>query len=1537
MGLDISIENQLIPNLPNATTALQNKYSTISPLLSSLPPGVRRSLIDLDVSRVTRGQRPLTTNETARAVQSAVTGQPATPPPERGTSPLDIIGNVFKDVGTIAKSIPRLPGALIREGFEAPQGIAEAAGSLARGDIASALEAPGVRLVPGAYVGAQLAKGEPSELAKHPGFALLDVAPFIARPGAQAAKAAGQRFAATETGQSLLTSTPGQFARAAFGPVARDVSRGWNQMQARILERFRGKSADTGADIEAANAASRFTEKYRGALPPERIEELTRLGEIDPRRIRFSDDPVTADLERGLLADWREVNDAMFRAGYSTEDILQLDINGTPEIFDRVTGNKILRSRSSRDAVAKLVEVRQAIERPPNDPAHLLGPIRRVVNDPDISATRKLTMLDGYIRAYGSTGADNTRLLEALRNTKSSKDFDEILAAVDDTNPIKVRSTPDDFLPQLRNFRRDPQALRLADAIEDSNWSRAIKLSRQLEQRKTQILPNLSELREGIKQRAKAERFLDTDKMLKSSERLLKRLQRQTQRLEETSPPARFIPALQEEMARRLSEGKVAVGDRLVFTENPNLPRALQLIKERNFNLLEGFDEAAFRRLQRDVNSTWQELRADGLDPIYLHHVTPQQAELLDYPRPLRGRPSQVKQRTNDYTPYIKDATVAVSAQALEWLSRRGAVEFADFAADTWGKPLRQLQEEYLPQARLRAERRGLSPEEVNSELQSLISREWTRYDPTSLFEFPNKRLNVLRDQDLYIPRTAQKVIEQFRHKGGRERFSSTLDPVMGIFRASVLALSPRWHCVPEDSEILTYNGWETYDRLVPDDQILTWNVDSQQFEWEPVGEISVFNFDGDLQLSDGFAATIDHRWPVLTQWQRSHNEEWQIKRGHDLSRGDYFLRAAHTYKAVDSTLTSREAAILGWLVTEGTISWSNGWPQARIYQKPGPKLDSIVELLGKDGGQVSLDHRSYDNTELLDEPASASITVKASLLHKYDQVGYRIKEDLPGLIPSLSTDAMKAMWEAMLAGDGHLHPSGLQFCQKPGPVWEAFQLLCFFLGYKVDTGGVSHIVAGTGPTGTKSGHLFRVKRIETQHYKGRVWCPQTRNKTWVMRQNGRIVVTGNTNNILGGAVLLTARSDFSVFKYFKVAREAARTGTDPRTGKPLPDELRLAIGARERLDVGFHHAAGRSLGRLFSEIPVSGSTRRAGARAAQGISNVVERSFQFNSMVDDMYRVMAYLYGHDKALTKGLTREAAQQSGQTLARKVLQEWAAYTPIERTILRSVLPFYSWIGHIVRYSLNYPVDHPFRTSIVESLGQIARDDIGDGLPERFLNAIFLGQPNEDGSVQAINFGYTNPFADVANYASMSGFLSALNPLISTVAEASGIDPISGRPEAFPDLQYDADSGRLVAKTDNPVFSVIQNIIPQTELLNVLVGRNKEFQELAQSNPTAARRRLLSSFGFSSMIQEVNIPEQRMRSELARGEAQSRALREAFRGDPSQARRFPGLTPALERLEQLPEEAVSPFRLPEGLSPGQRRIVRSQERLLGLNLP
>src|SRR5207253_7769971 len=108
------------------------------------------------------------------------------------------------------------------------------------------------------------------------------------------------------------------------------------------------------------------------------------------------------------------------------------------------------------------------------------------------------------------------------------------------------------------------------------------------------------------------------------------------------------------------------------------------------------------------------------------------------------------------------------------------------------------------------------------------------------------------------------------------------------------------------------------------------------------------------------------------------------------------------------------------------------------------------------------------------------------------------------------------------------------------------------------------------------------------------------------------------------------------------------------------------------------------------------------------------------------------------------------------LSRRVLIQWDNLTPIERSVIRPVLPFYGWISHILRYAYHYPIDHPFRAAVTASFARNELADLGTGMPQTLLNSLFLGNPDSNGKVTGINVGGLNPFRDVANYMTLGGF-------------------------------------------------------------------------------------------------------------------------------------------------------------------------------------
>jgi hypothetical protein len=290
-----------------------------------------------------------------------------------------------------------------------------------------------------------------------------------------------------------------------------------------------------------------------------------------------------------------------------------------------------------------------------------------------------------------------------------------------------------------------------------------------------------------------------------------------------------------------------------------------------------------------------------------------------------------------------------------------------------------------------------------------------------------------------------------------------------------------------------------------------------------------------------------------------------------------------------------------------------------------------------------------------------------------------------------------------------------------------------------------------------------------------------------------------------------------------------------------------------------------------------------------------VDASYAFGGMIDDMYRSMAYLYGKDKAARRGLGAQPARMAGIELSNRILQNWDRMTPLERTVVRYVWPFASWMKHIMAYTFTMPFDHPVRVSIINSFVEAEREDADSGLPDQFHQLFTLGRPNEYGDVKTINPGGMNPFTDVANYFTLSGFIGQLNPVASGMLTMMGVDERSGSAELHPTLVYDPVSGKLVAARRGPVEVFPTAIIPQIGGVADLISQSQQLKELRATRPDVFKARVLGAFGLpAGMIpRRTNEAEARARAELARYTAVRQAGSRVMRGDHKAAEGYTSL--------------------------------------------
>lgn len=326
--------------------------------------------------------------------------------------------------------------------------------------------------------------------------------------------------------------------------------------------------------------------------------------------------------------------------------------------------------------------------------------------------------------------------------------------------------------------------------------------------------------------------------------------------------------------------------------------------------------------------------------------------------------------------------------------------------------------------------------------------------------------------------------------------------------------------CVPESYEILSRNGWKTHDQLVVGEDVLSLNHATGEMEWVPVEAINVFDHDGSMHSLEGrgckWLSTENHRWPTHRRHTRKKLRRPEFVESWQLNDSDAIPRCGE-YRGSDSILSPRLAAILGWVVTDGSFRCRQGgrykgecWEMV-VYQSEIKHIGKVEEALGnqrRDGA----DRRTVRTTSSV----VANSPVHTVAVRREDIVAitkhFRTKADLPKIVGRLSREAAEAMFDAMMMAEGSMSATGQQqFKQskKNVAVLEAFQILCYLTGRSAN-------VSNDGCYVMRNKRLYPKKsQINTEHYSGKVWCPTTKHGTWVMRANGKAIITGNSRGTL--------------------------------------------------------------------------------------------------------------------------------------------------------------------------------------------------------------------------------------------------------------------------------------------------------------------------------------------------------------------------------------------------------------------------------------
>ncbi len=335
-------------------------------------------------------------------------------------------------------------------------------------------------------------------------------------------------------------------------------------------------------------------------------------------------------------------------------------------------------------------------------------------------------------------------------------------------------------------------------------------------------------------------------------------------------------------------------------------------------------------------------------------------------------------------------------------------------------------------------------------------------------------------------------------------------------------------YCVDEKTQILTQRGWLYRDSLRVGDMALTLNPTTNDIEWRRVDRIHSFPFSGELT-----------RWSRRVDALTSDNHRWLAK-GSGKRGGHWSVRNknAKTHFVTTAELNARPkkriilgggnppqaqpgkiysdsfVELAGWVITEGHYHTQNrcGVFVAQSYRH-NPQYVARISKLRKhfaNQGCTATEHKIRDKGW--------------GPIHTFyfgSGIGDKIREILPDkqlppdFLLALTPDQLRLLYDTLMAGDGHRPERGTDaFAQVDQGRVDSFQMLCSMLGKRTNAKSYANLctrVAVYKATEAWFSQKTWKRRISKEFYDGTLWCPETKNSTWMARRGGYTYWTGNS------------------------------------------------------------------------------------------------------------------------------------------------------------------------------------------------------------------------------------------------------------------------------------------------------------------------------------------------------------------------------------------------------------------------------------------
>lgn len=331
--------------------------------------------------------------------------------------------------------------------------------------------------------------------------------------------------------------------------------------------------------------------------------------------------------------------------------------------------------------------------------------------------------------------------------------------------------------------------------------------------------------------------------------------------------------------------------------------------------------------------------------------------------------------------------------------------------------------------------------------------------------------------------------------------------------------------CVDAETEVLTFSGWKKYNEVAIGDYLPSLNLETKNVEADKILDLTVFEADEEvLHLENNSidaVITKDHRCVIVNR----KSNKLGIVRGHELKpNSNQYI--PHTTNGIiingKNDISEALVEVLAWVIAEGSY-WTkrdksvfirkDGTINDTIYETPKvciiqkKDIPMIENCLDRAGLGYYIKRHGNNGCVRFELNSKASKLVRDIIPDK------KLTFELIGL---LNRRQMEIMFDTLVRADGHTNKAGKQsFIQKDRSTIDAFQFLVVLIGkgstVKYRTKVNSFSDKEISEVSIKTSENICKYKIKTEHYKGIMWCPTTKNSTIFIRRNGKVMITGQT------------------------------------------------------------------------------------------------------------------------------------------------------------------------------------------------------------------------------------------------------------------------------------------------------------------------------------------------------------------------------------------------------------------------------------------